>query len=101
MLTGTKDERAEIIATSLITQKFQVCITTYKMCLIETAALKKSLSSILSATKPIESKTLIPYFLKLFTRSSLVDDFSSPEHLSQRTFLPTQIYLSGNICRVY
>jgi SWI/SNF-related matrix-associated actin-dependent regulator of chromatin subfamily A member 5 len=41
MLTGTKDERAEIIATRLITQKFQVCITTYEMCLIETAALKK------------------------------------------------------------
>ena len=41
MLTGTKDERAEIIATRLITQSFQVCITTYEMCLIETAALKK------------------------------------------------------------
>ena len=41
MLTGTKDERAEIIATRLITQDFQVCITTYEMCLIETAALKK------------------------------------------------------------
>ena len=41
MLTGTKDERAEIIATRLITQSFQVCITTYEMCLIETSALKK------------------------------------------------------------
>jgi SWI/SNF-related matrix-associated actin-dependent regulator of chromatin subfamily A member 5 len=41
MLTGTKDERAEIIATRLITQDFQVCITTYEMCLIETAALKR------------------------------------------------------------
>ena len=41
MLTGTKDERAEIIATRLLTQSFQVCITTYEMCLIETSALKK------------------------------------------------------------
>jgi len=40
-LTGTKDERAEIIATRLIPQDFEVCITTYEMCLIEQSPLKK------------------------------------------------------------
>ncbi|KAF8801769.1 SNF2 family DNA-dependent ATPase [Phlegmacium glaucopus] len=40
-LAGPKDERAEIIASRLITQDFEVCITSYEMCLIETAALKK------------------------------------------------------------
>ena len=41
MLTGSKDERAEIIATRLIPQDFEVCITTYEMCLIEQSPLKK------------------------------------------------------------
>ena len=40
-LAGPKDERAEIIASRLITQDFEVCITSYEMCLIEKAALKK------------------------------------------------------------
>ncbi|KAJ3509479.1 hypothetical protein NLJ89_g5204 [Agrocybe chaxingu] len=40
-LTGTKDERAEIIATRLIPQDFEVCITSYEICLIEKSALKK------------------------------------------------------------
>ena len=41
VLTGSKDERAEIIATRLIPQDFEVCITSYEICLIERAALKK------------------------------------------------------------
>ena len=40
-LAGSKDERAEIIANVLIPQDFEVCITTYEMCLIEKSALKK------------------------------------------------------------
>ena len=40
-LTGSKDERAEIIATRLIPQDFEVCITSYEMCLIEQGPLKK------------------------------------------------------------
>jgi len=40
-LAGTKDERAEIISTRLIPQDFEVCITTYEMCLIEQSPLKK------------------------------------------------------------
>ncbi|CAA7268547.1 unnamed protein product [Cyclocybe aegerita] len=40
-LTGSKDERAEIIATRLIPQDFEVCITSYEICLIEKSALKK------------------------------------------------------------
>src|SRR5260221_3221754 len=40
-LAGTKDERAEIIANQLISQDFEVCVTTYEMCLIEKSALKK------------------------------------------------------------
>jgi len=40
-LAGSKDERAEIIASRLIPQDFEVCITTYEMCLIEKSALKK------------------------------------------------------------
>ena len=40
-LTGSKDERAEIIATRLIPQDFEVCITYYEMCLIEQGPLKK------------------------------------------------------------
>jgi len=40
-LVGSKDECAEIIASRLIRQDFEVCITLYEMCLIEKAALKK------------------------------------------------------------
>ncbi|KAF5332495.1 hypothetical protein D9611_005470 [Ephemerocybe angulata] len=41
VLTGTKEERADIIATRLIPQDFEVCITSYEICLIERGALKK------------------------------------------------------------
>ncbi|KAF8915438.1 SNF2 family N-terminal domain-containing protein [Mucidula mucida] len=41
VLTGTKDERAEIIANKLMPQDFEVCITSYEICLIEKSALKK------------------------------------------------------------
>ncbi|XP_006454979.1 SNF2 family DNA-dependent ATPase [Agaricus bisporus var. bisporus H97] len=40
-LAGTKDERAEIISSRLLPQDFEVCITTYEMCLIEKSVLKK------------------------------------------------------------
>jgi SWI/SNF-related matrix-associated actin-dependent regulator of chromatin subfamily A member 5 len=41
ILTGTKEERAEIIANRLLPQDFEVCITSYEICLIEKSALKK------------------------------------------------------------
>jgi len=41
VLTGTKEERAEIIANRLIPQDFDVCVTSYEICLIEKSALKK------------------------------------------------------------
>jgi SWI/SNF-related matrix-associated actin-dependent regulator of chromatin subfamily A member 5 len=41
LLTGTKEERAEIIASRLLPQNFQVCITSYEICLIEKSVLKK------------------------------------------------------------
>jgi SNF2 family DNA or RNA helicase len=37
-----QDERAEIIANQLISQDFEVCVTTYEMCLIEKSVLKSS-----------------------------------------------------------
>lgn len=40
-LTGSKEERAEIIANRLIPQDFEVCVTSYEVCLIEQSALKK------------------------------------------------------------
>ncbi|KAI0049929.1 hypothetical protein FA95DRAFT_1514892 [Auriscalpium vulgare] len=40
-LSGTKEERADIIASRLIPQDFEVCITSYEICLIEKGALKK------------------------------------------------------------
>ena len=41
VLTGTKEERADIIANQIIPQDFNVLITTYEICLIEKSALKK------------------------------------------------------------
>lgn len=41
LLTGTKEERAEIIANRLLPQDFEVCITSYEICLIEKSVLKK------------------------------------------------------------
>jgi SWI/SNF-related matrix-associated actin-dependent regulator of chromatin subfamily A member 5 len=41
VLTGSKEERAEIIANRLIPQDFDVCVTSYEICLIEKSALKK------------------------------------------------------------
>ncbi|OBZ68412.1 ISWI chromatin-remodeling complex ATPase ISW2 [Grifola frondosa] len=41
LLTGSKEERADIIANRLIPQDFDVLITSYEICLIEKSALKK------------------------------------------------------------
>ncbi|KZP19887.1 hypothetical protein FIBSPDRAFT_911211 [Athelia psychrophila] len=41
LLTGSKEERAEIIANWLIPQDFNVCIAGYETCLIEKSAFKK------------------------------------------------------------
>ncbi|KAJ7918970.1 P-loop containing nucleoside triphosphate hydrolase protein [Mycena leptocephala] len=41
LLTGTKEERADIISNRLIPQDFEVCVTSYEICLIEKSALKK------------------------------------------------------------
>ncbi|CAG8519866.1 14502_t:CDS:10 [Cetraspora pellucida] len=41
VLHGNKKERADIISERLMPKDFQVCITSYEMCLIEKAALKK------------------------------------------------------------
>ncbi|KAG6888387.1 hypothetical protein C0995_008708 [Termitomyces sp. Mi166 len=41
ILQGNPQERAEIIAERLIPQDFEVCITSYEMCLIEKGAFKK------------------------------------------------------------
>lgn len=41
VLTGTKEERAEIIRERLLNSKFEVCITSYEICLIEKWAFKK------------------------------------------------------------
>ncbi|KAG9305927.1 hypothetical protein G9A89_016580 [Geosiphon pyriformis] len=41
LLQGNKQERAQIIEDCLLPQNFEVCITSYEMCLIEKAHLKK------------------------------------------------------------
>ncbi|KAF8581713.1 SNF2 family DNA-dependent ATPase [Ramaria rubella] len=41
VLTGTREERADIIGTRLLPQKFDVCITSYEMCLREKNVFKK------------------------------------------------------------
>ncbi|KIP04329.1 hypothetical protein PHLGIDRAFT_76114 [Phlebiopsis gigantea 11061_1 CR5-6] len=41
ILTGSKEERAEIIANRIMPQDFNVLITSYEICLIERTALKK------------------------------------------------------------
>ena len=41
VLTGSKEERADIIANRIIPQDFSVLITSYEICLIEKSALKK------------------------------------------------------------
>ncbi|KAF8232381.1 SNF2 family DNA-dependent ATPase [Tricholoma matsutake] len=41
VLTGTKEERADIIANRLLPQAFEVCITSYEICLIEKSTFKK------------------------------------------------------------
>ncbi|KIL56280.1 hypothetical protein M378DRAFT_17220 [Amanita muscaria Koide BX008] len=41
ILTGTKEERTDIISNHLLPQDFEVCITLYEICLIEQSPLKK------------------------------------------------------------
>lgn len=41
VLTGTKEERAELVASRILQQDFDVLITSYEICLIEKSALKK------------------------------------------------------------
>jgi len=42
VLTGSKEERADVVANRLILQDFDVCVTLSETCLIEKSALKKS-----------------------------------------------------------
>ncbi|KAF9215123.1 hypothetical protein BGZ59_002233 [Podila verticillata] len=41
LLHANKEERAEMISTHLLTQKFDVCLTSYDICLLEKSHLKK------------------------------------------------------------
>jgi len=41
VVTGSKEERAETIQSRLITNDFDVCVTSYEICLIEKSAMKK------------------------------------------------------------
>lgn len=41
LLTGSKEERADLIQERLLPQDFEVCITSYEICLIEKSHLKK------------------------------------------------------------
>ena len=41
LLSGTKEERAEIIREQLLDSNFEVCITSYEVCLIEKAVFRK------------------------------------------------------------
>lgn len=41
VLSGTKEERAEIIREQLLDSNFEVCITSYEVCLIEKAVFRK------------------------------------------------------------
>lgn len=41
VLSGTKEERGEIIREQLLDSKFEVCITSYEVCLIEKAVFRK------------------------------------------------------------
>lgn len=41
VLTGSKEERAEVINNRLINSNFEVCITSYEICLIEKSALRR------------------------------------------------------------
>ena len=41
VLTGTREERAELIGSRIIPQDFNILITSYEICLIEKSALKK------------------------------------------------------------
>ena len=41
LLSGSKEERQEVIQNRLIPGDFEVCITSYEICLIEKSALKK------------------------------------------------------------
>jgi SWI/SNF-related matrix-associated actin-dependent regulator of chromatin subfamily A member 5 len=65
VLTGTKEERAEIITTRLIPQDFEICITSYEICLIE----KSTSNKICFKYIIIESKTSIPFCRRSFDRS--------------------------------
>jgi SNF2 family DNA or RNA helicase len=76
VLTGTKEECAEIIATLLILQDFEVCTTSYEICLIRKSMFKNFLSSTSSSMRLIESKTSIPFCRRSFSRSFHVVNFS-------------------------
>lgn len=41
VLAGSKDERTDLVTNRLLPQDFDVCITSYEICLIEKSALKK------------------------------------------------------------
>lgn len=41
LVAGSKEERTDVIQSRLITNDFDVCITSYEICLIEKSALKK------------------------------------------------------------
>jgi SWI/SNF-related matrix-associated actin-dependent regulator of chromatin subfamily A member 5 len=97
LLAGTNDERAAIIANQLIPQDFEVCVTTYEMCLIEKSALKKfSFEYILideaHRIKNVDSilsqivRTFTSRGRLLITGTPLQNNFSPSSTLSARRF---------------
>ena len=83
-LAGIKEDRAESLLKILKCE----CITSYEMCLIVTAALKKfSFEYIV-----IDEASILSQIVRTFIDSSLVDDYLSPELHSktEKSLLPSR-----------
>ncbi|KDR66636.1 hypothetical protein GALMADRAFT_147682 [Galerina marginata CBS 339.88] len=80
-VTGTKEERANIIATRLIPQDFEVCMISYAICIIELLALKivrafSSWGRLLITLTPLQLFSLLNFiYPEIFVDDADLDSF--------------------------
>ncbi|KDR66658.1 hypothetical protein GALMADRAFT_1359435 [Galerina marginata CBS 339.88] len=76
-VTGTKEERANVIATRLIPQGFEVCMISYEICLIELLALKDPEGEVTVEEQKSKRSTILTARVKADVEKSLLPSSSS------------------------
>jgi hypothetical protein len=88
-----KDERAKIIASRLISQDFDACITSYEMCLIEQGTLKKTLFEYIIIDEAHQVKNVDSVLPQIVRNFSSCGRLGSPRAVAGRGVLARRMAL--------